>query len=312
MDFGSNIGSIRSLTGTVFQKGKVLMKFKFRGFISLLLACCFLVASVSGIVLYVTPKGRVANWTNWSMLGLDKHGWSAVHMNACLLVLVASGVHLVLNWRVFTSYIKRKSAGLNLKLEMATALLMTTIVVAGTVLDAQPFRSTVALNETIKAHWERQAPAGPAPHAEEFSVAVLASNIGLSLEQVTTALEREGFDVGSSDRSIGQLAAKSGVAPSDVFAAIQKHYPNSAVGPPGLGRGRGMGGGPWRPSDGAEAGHLTTLDSEGDHEAFGRGPGRGQGRGLGRGQGRGARGPGMGMGRGPGSGFDGEAAGDQD
>ena len=64
------------------------MKFRTRGFVSLLLALTFLVASFSGVILYLTPRGRVANWTGWTMLGLDKHEWGAIHINACLLVLV--------------------------------------------------------------------------------------------------------------------------------------------------------------------------------------------------------------------------------
>jgi hypothetical protein len=87
------------------------MKFKTKGFISLLLACCFTVAAFSGVILYMTPRGRVANWGGWTMLGLGKHEWSALHMNACALVLVIAAWHLVMNWRVFWSYIKRRSAG---------------------------------------------------------------------------------------------------------------------------------------------------------------------------------------------------------
>ena len=49
------------------------MKFRTKGFVSLLLALTFLVASFSGVILYLTPRGRVANWTGWTMLGLDKH-----------------------------------------------------------------------------------------------------------------------------------------------------------------------------------------------------------------------------------------------
>jgi len=49
--------------------------FNWRGFTSLLLAAGFLILAGSGLVLYASPRGRVANWTDWEVLGLTKHEW---------------------------------------------------------------------------------------------------------------------------------------------------------------------------------------------------------------------------------------------
>ena len=70
------------------------MKFHFRGFVSLFLMLAFLVLSVSGVVLYVTPRGRVANWTGWTMLSLEKQTWQSVHVGIALLFLVGAVLHL--------------------------------------------------------------------------------------------------------------------------------------------------------------------------------------------------------------------------
>ena len=139
------------------------MGFRLRGFTSLLLTWCFLVLSVSGVMLYFTPRGRVANWTGWTLMGLDKGQWQAVHMNLAAVFLIVTGLHLYLNWQVFWSYIKRRSAGLNLKLEMAVALLLTAVLVAGTIYDLPPLTTLSAWNETIKNSWEAQSPQSPAP-----------------------------------------------------------------------------------------------------------------------------------------------------
>jgi hypothetical protein len=283
------------------------MRFRFKGFTSLLMACCFTVAAISGIVLYFTPRGRVANWTSWTMFGLEKHQWGSVHMNACLLVLIVAGIHLVLNWRVFLSYIKRKAAGLNLKAEMATALVITAVVVSGTVFELPPFSTIVAMNEAIKDRWERQAPRGPAPHAEEFSVARMAGNLGLTVDEVTLALRQEGLKVEDPDMSIGQLAHQSGIAPSDVYAAIQRRYPNATADPrPGRGQGRGLGLGRGGRGSGAgsdgQPSESTTAAPGLDEHPRGRGEGRGPGLGLGRGRGGWGQGQGMGLGQGLGPG----------
>ena len=216
-------------------------KFHGRGFTSLLLTGLFLVASVTGIVLYFTPKGRVAHWTNWTMLGLDKEQWSAVHMNVCLLFLILAIIHLVYNWRVFFSYIKKKAvAGMNLKFELAAAVLITVLVVAGTLWHVPPFSYVVELNDSIKVHWAAQAQGAPAPHAEDFSLKRYARQVNLEADDVKKALVEEGYQVDGLEITIKELAAQKGIAPSDVHAAVIKHFPE-AVQVRGQGRGKGQG-----------------------------------------------------------------------
>ncbi len=47
--------------------------FAWRAMTSVLIAASFLLVVVSGVVLFVSPPGRVANWGNWRMVGLTKH-----------------------------------------------------------------------------------------------------------------------------------------------------------------------------------------------------------------------------------------------
>ena len=192
--------------------------------------------------MYVTPKGRVANWTDWTLFSLSKSEWSEVHINACLLFLMVSIIHWFLNWKVFWSYIKRKASGLNLKLEMTVATVLTVVVVAGTLLQVPPFSTVIAWNDTIKEYWARRAPVGPAPHAEDFTIQRLADTIGVSHDNVILALREEGFVIGDPQMTITALAEQKGIAPSEVYAAITVHYP--AIGERryvGQGSGRGLG-----------------------------------------------------------------------
>lgn len=238
------------------------MKFKIKGFISLLLACCFTVAAFSGVILYMTPRGRVANWSGWTMLGLGKHEWSELHMNACALVLVIAAWHLVMNWRVFWSYIKRRSAGLNLKLEMAVALLVTGTLVTGTIYGLPPLTMLAAWNEAIKDSWESQSPRGPAPHAEELTVSQLAGNVGIDHSA-------------SPATSCASVSENKAGACADLNGESEGQPTHS-----GCGTGQGMGAGRGR----------------GDGQGMGGGRGMGAGRGVGAGRGMGT-GQGMGAGR---------------
>ena len=78
-------------------------RFSTKGFTSLLLTCCFLVMTVSGVILFLTPRGRDARWTDWTLFGLDKEEWGALHINNSILLLVVVAVHLVLNWSMFST-----------------------------------------------------------------------------------------------------------------------------------------------------------------------------------------------------------------
>ena len=85
-----------NLTPQVMTKMK---RFHTRAFVSLLLTCSFFVLLVTGIVLYITPQGRVAHWTGWTIAGLGKEQWSAVHIVISLLFLTSAALHLYFNWR---------------------------------------------------------------------------------------------------------------------------------------------------------------------------------------------------------------------
>jgi hypothetical protein len=147
------------------------MKFHLKGFISLLLAICFLILGFSGIIVYLTPRGRVANWTDWTMLGLAKHDWQAIHMNVALLFLIAAGLHVYLNWPIFWSYLKRKgSLALNLKLELLASIVIAAVVLTGVIAQVRPFSYPMTFNYQIKDYWDRwvpDAPQGPALDNED-------------------------------------------------------------------------------------------------------------------------------------------------
>ena len=283
-------------------------RFSMRGFTSLLLTLSMAVMVFAGIMLYLTPRGRVANWTDWTLVGLGKEQWAALHMNASLLFVIVAVLHLVLNWSIFFSYLKKKTAaGLHMKKELALATLIALVCVAGTITELPPFGAVAALNEDIKDYWELRAVRAPVPHADELTLEEFAAQVNLPVSDLTEALGKEGFDAADVQLTVGELGRRKGVAPSAVLAAIQKHHPQAGAmtgGGPGWGRGQGFGQG--RGTQGEDSCSNDAQDrnsqsdsecSAGDAEGHGAGFGPGGGPGFGRGQGRG-----MGMGRGMGYG----------
>lgn len=213
-------------------------KFNWRGTMSLLAAASFVVMAVTGIVLYVSPQGRVAHWADWRVAGLDKEQWGALHTTSSLLFMVAACVHLYFNWRVFLHYI-RVARQFNLKREMAATLLITAVVIAGTVWEVPPFSSIMAANTRIKAYWEARSAQAPYPHAEAATLEEFAQQTGTNLEQLKTRLAEMGVDVNEPTATIGSAAKELGLSPGELFERLGM----SAGGGYGGSRGGGGGGG---------------------------------------------------------------------
>lgn len=225
-------------------------KFNWRGTASLLAAVSFVVMAVSGVVLYVSPQGRVAHWADWRVAGLDKEQWGAVHTTSSLLFVIAACVHLYFNWRVFLHYI-RVAKRFNLKREMAAALLITTVVVAGTVWEVPPFSSIMAANARLKAYWEARSYRAPYPHAEASTLAEFAERTSVDLEQLKTRLADMGANVSDLATTIGSAARELGVSPAELFERLGASSGHTT----GSGGGRGASGG-----SGSGFGRQTLAD----------------------------------------------------
>lgn len=130
--------------------------FSSRGFTSLLLTIIFLALGFSGVMLYLMPRGRLANWSDWQLLGLAKDEWVRLHVNVSILFLVVAVLHLVINWSLFWGYLRKRAVrGLAMPKELFAAVVVSALFVAGPILDYPPFRSIMVLNTHIKDYWER-------------------------------------------------------------------------------------------------------------------------------------------------------------
>ena len=213
-----------------------------RSFTTFALLLAALVIAITGLVLYVTPRGRVANWTGWTLMGLEKEQWGSIHINAALLFIGVAGFHVFFNWKVLLNYVRsRRQAGFRRGKEFAVALVVAVLFVGGTLAEMPPFSSIVALNTGIKDYWEKRSPAGPVAHAEELSLAAFASQVGVPLEEVMAALKQHGIEVDDPQAKLGEIAHAHGVTPSEIdrwirpsVAAEEEHAPR----PGGRGLGR--------------------------------------------------------------------------
>ena len=147
-------------------------KFHWKVFVSFYVVFSFLALAVSGIVLYVAPPGRIANWSVWQLLLLSKAQWQAVHTIVALAFLVAAGFHIYFNWKVLVAYLKSKlQAGIRMKRELAAASLTGAAILAVSITGMPPFGTVMDVGEDIKNSWSTTASEPPIPHAELMTVA---------------------------------------------------------------------------------------------------------------------------------------------
>ncbi len=233
------------------EKGK---GFRFRAFTSFVVLFSFAAVAASGAALYFTPRGRVANWTDWTLLGLTKDQWTAFHVLGTILFLVFGVIHIVYNWRAILSYLRKlPSRALRPTVEMCAALLLTVVVVAGAAMELQPFRAVMDLNESIKDYWEKQTKEKPpVPHAETLTVEEFCSQAGISVDAFLSVLKGKGYSVPSTSATIREIADANGISPSDLYRLLQGRSGGGKAEPPALtprpeprgngnGQGRGFG-----------------------------------------------------------------------
>jgi hypothetical protein len=168
-----------------------------RPFVSLLTTFSFIIATISGIVLYVSPQGRIAFWQNWTVLGIDKAEWSSLHTLACFLFATTSLVHLAFNWRSLLRYLRsRVGESLGYRRELGGAITVTVLFVVSALYGLPPLNGVVTFGEQIKASWAKGADNEPPfPHAELLTLKGLTTRQGIDTGAAMNCLQRQGINV---------------------------------------------------------------------------------------------------------------------
>jgi hypothetical protein len=199
-----------------------------RGFTSFIVVMSFFVIAFTGAVLFLTPRGRVANWTDWTFLALSKDQWSSVHYTAATLFVIVAAFHIFFNWKVLLGYIRLKRVkGFRLKREFMAALGVSALFIAGPLLGIPGFRELIVAHDAIKDYWDRTTAQAPTPHAEDLSLARFARQIEMPLETVIERLRERGIRADNPDITVAVLAREYGLAPSEVHAAVEPQSKSS-------------------------------------------------------------------------------------
>ena len=213
--------------------------FSWRAFISIGLFIAFLMLLVSGIVLFFAPPGRVANWTNWQILGLSKPDWQNQHTLFGLAFIILSIFHLFsINWKAFWSYIITKTHdGLGRPIEIFSILFLALLFGIGTQLKIQPFSAVIDFGEFLSASWEEPQQSPPVPHTERMTLREIAERFtrDQSPESLQKQLEEAGISAPSLDQTLESIARENNTLAQEVYKLLGI----DAVPKSGMGKGKG-------------------------------------------------------------------------
>ena len=209
--------------------------FQWRAFISTLTGLSFVAMCITGIILFVVPPGRVANWTGWTLYGLTKAQWQALHIWFSLLFMVAAIVHIVYNWQCLLRYCQSKvTKAFTLRAEWSLSLVLCVVLLVATLANWRPFSSLVDWGESIKHSWDDPTRRPPVPHMELLTLSALAEQVeDIPLDTMLENLRARNIAVDSPDAIVGELAAAHGMTPETLY--------NIAIGAAHRGHGRGAG-----------------------------------------------------------------------
>jgi hypothetical protein len=196
----------------------------------------FIVLAYTGIMLFLSPQGRVAYWSGWQLLGLNKDQYGQLHTTFMVLFLVGGIWHIILNWKSITNYLKNKSRHAPrpklLVPEFSVALILTLFFLVGTLADLPPFRAFLGAGESIKSFWERREGSPPWGHAEESGLARFTRGlvdwervenqrlVSISVEDALAELRAAGFVVESDRETILDIANRKGTTPQEAMNVI--------------------------------------------------------------------------------------------
>lgn len=214
-------------------------KFSWRALISFSLTYIFVILLITGLILYISPPGRYANWVNWKIAGLTKEGWQALHTVFSFTFVILSVFHLfTINWKTFLSYLRSKTKnGLNKKREFIISTMMVLVFTSGIIFSIPPFKNIMDLGEYLTESWEKQTDEPPVPHAELLTLNELADQLKLtSVKEITEKLKNhQVIWHNTQTQTLAEIATLNKTTPMEVYQLITRKPSNGQQGQ-GVGR----------------------------------------------------------------------------
>ncbi|QGG48069.1 DUF4405 domain-containing protein [Heliorestis convoluta] len=197
--------------------------FNMRSFVSLTLTVSLILLVFTGVVLYIAPAGRIANWTNWVIFGLSKETHQAIHTTSSFLFVFFSAWHIVLNGKAILCYMKNKARKTVIfTKEMVAALALVVFFFVSTQYNVPPVSMIMEIGDSLKASWEEKAQNPPFSQAESVPLEDFAKYLDSTENEVVTLLEQSGIVVQDNEMTLEEIAKENNMSPQQIYEQVEK------------------------------------------------------------------------------------------
>lgn len=197
----------------------------YRKIVSFTTLWSFIGMTLTGIVLFIVPEGRVAYWADLRITGLSKDQWQDLHTTLSALFMVAGILHTIVNWKTIVFYFKNKAKKL---VVFTPGFIISTIIfiifIIGTYYKVTPFKDLLNLSTYIKDEWKEKVGNPPFPHAELLSLEELMKKEGFKLKTVIKILNDKNIKFDSTEETFLAISRKNKISPAKLFQLIEDNY----------------------------------------------------------------------------------------
>ena len=172
---------------------------------SLTLAFSGLVMLVTSIVLYLGPAGHVSHFCPWTFMGLSRHHWGVLHLNAGTLFCIAMVVHTCLNWPLLLAYVRKRKPKYAM-LPLAVSLVLTLYVCVGGYYEISPMGQLIGIARACRMSSIQEYGSPPYGTATDYPVAHIARYMGWDPEKSIAKLNQNHILVKSLNQSLADMA----------------------------------------------------------------------------------------------------------
>jgi len=212
-----------------------------RGFISFLTFLGFFLLTVTGIVIYIVPQGRIAYWIDWRFLGLTKYDWINIHILSSALFVLAGVFHIYYNWKPLVHYVVDKArGGVRLKKELALSGLIGVLIITSAIFQIPPLKYVIDLNAYIKDSWIKDETFEPPfGHAELIPLNKFLWKMNIDFTQAMNEFDSHGIKITGPEDTLEDIAIANNTSPRHLYEIIKKYEREKRPG--GMGQGPRIG-----------------------------------------------------------------------
>lgn len=196
---------------------------------SLTMMLVMIVMTYSGLMLFIAPPGRIANWANWHLFGLSKEQYASIHSTFMVLFIIMTLLHVFYNWKPITSYLKNKTKQMVIfTKDMIVASILVIVFLMGTIFSLSPFSNFLEFGDGVKNSWEKDYGTAPYSHAELSSLKNFVRKLGFDLEMSEKILKSNNIKYESS-QSLAQVGEQNGVSPQFIYLLLKQNFQKAGV-----------------------------------------------------------------------------------